>query len=685
MSSTFNLKDDLTLRSLLIRIAIVVGTVAVIVLTMPNDSSITFFSEVGKPWRYADLTASFDFPIYKSEKEVKTEQDSVKRAFEPYYNYINDEGGAQVSRFSSDFAEGMPDLEEDYISIIANRLTAVYKRGIIASSEYADLLTDSMKTIRVVTGKKASSVKVRDLYSEKSAYEQLFKDETTDEHRQALQKCNLSEYITVNLIYDEEKSDAALTDELNTIPQASGVVQQGQKIIGRGDIITEEVYQILESYKIENERRNKDTTQIRLTMFGHVLYVSLFMICFTIYITLFRKDYFEKYRNVAMLYALIVIFTLLTSLMISHNFGHVYIIPYAMVPIFVRIFLDSRTAFITHFTLIMICACMVTYQLQFVAIQTLSGLAAIYSLRELQYRSQIFKTAVIVCLVEMAVNACFDLIMASSLDDISSGTYQYIVANCIMLLFVYPLLYLMEKAFGFISDITLIELSNTNNDMLRKLSEVAPGTFQHSITVGNLAAAVANKIGAKGQLVRTGALYHDIGKMTNPIYFTENQSGVNPHASLSYIDSAQMIISHVTEGMKLAEKANLPKIIKDFICTHHGLGKAKYFYIKYKEEHPDEDVDMLLFTYIGPNPFTREQAILMMADSVEAASRSLPDYTDKSIRELVNRIVDGQQAEGFFRECPITFRDIAYAKTVLIDKLKSIYHTRVAYPAENKS
>ena len=685
MSSTFNLKDDLTLRSLLIRIAIVVGTVAVIVLTMPNDSSITFFSEVGKPWRYADLTASFDFPIYKSEKEVKTEQDSVKRAFEPYYNYINDEGGAQVSRFSSDFAEGMPDLEEGYISIIANRLTAVYKRGIIASSEYADLLTDSMKTIRVVTGKKASSVKVRDLYSEKSAYEQLFKDETTDEHRQALQKCNLSEYITANLIYDEEKSDAALTDELNTIPQASGVVQQGQKIIGRGDIITEEVYQILESYKIENERRNKDTTQIRLTMFGHVLYVSLFMICFTIYITLFRKDYFEKYRNVAMLYALIVIFTLLTSLMISHNFGHVYIIPYAMVPIFVRIFLDSRTAFITHFTLIMICACMVTYQLQFVAIQTLSGLAAIYSLRELQYRSQIFKTAVIVCLVEMAVNACFDLIMASSLDDISSGTYQYIVANCIMLLFVYPLLYLMEKAFGFISDITLIELSNTNNDMLRKLSEVAPGTFQHSITVGNLAAAVANKIGAKGQLVRTGALYHDIGKMTNPIYFTENQSGVNPHASLSYIDSAQMIISHVTEGMKLAEKANLPKIIKDFICTHHGLGKAKYFYIKYKEEHPDEDVDMLLFTYIGPNPFTREQAILMMADSVEAASRSLPDYTDKSIRELVNRIVDGQQAEGFFRECPITFRDIAYAKTVLIDKLKSIYHTRVAYPAENKS
>ena len=243
----------------------------------------------------------------------------------------------------------------------------------------------------------------------------------------------------------------------------------------------------------------------------------------------------------------------------------------------------------------------------------------------------------------------------------------------------------MEKTFGFISDITLIELSNTNNPLLRRMSEVAPGTFQHSIQVGNLASEIANKIGAKAQLVRTGALYHDIGKTINPIYFTENQSGINPHEDLSLIESAQIIISHVTEGMKLAERNNLPSIIKDFISTHHGHGKAKYFYLKYKNENPDDQVDDLLFTYPGPNPFTREQAILMIADGVEAASRSLPEYTEKNIRDLVNRLVDGMVNDGFFRECPITFRDITYAKTVLCEKLKTIYHARVSYPVDKNA
>ena len=286
----------------------------------------------------------------------------------------------------------------------------------------------------------------------------------------------------------------------------------------------------------------------------------------------------------------------------------------------------------------------------------------------------------IVTIVAMTMNFAFDLIRMTEFSEFDMSYYNYLIINGILLLFAYPLLYLIEKTFGFISDITLIELSNTNNPMLRRMSEVAPGTFQHSIQVGNLASEIANKIGAKAQLVRTGALYHDIGKIINPIYFTENQSGINPHEDISEIESAQIIISHVTEGLKMAERNDLPSIIKDFICTHHGHGKAKYFYVKYKNEHPDEDVDDLLFTYPGPNPFTREQAILMMADATEAASRSLPDYTEKSIRELVNRLIDGMVADGYFKECPITFRDITYAKTVLCDKLKTIYHARVSYP-----
>ena len=262
---------------------------------------------------------------------------------------------------------------------------------------------------------------------------------------------------------------------------------------------------------------------------------------------------------------------------------------------------------------------------------------------------------------------------------------RYFTVNGVLLLFTYPLLFLLEKTFGFTSNVTLVELSNINSPLLRRLSETVPGTFQHSMQVANLAAEAANRIGAKSQLVRTGALYHDIGKMENPVFFTENQSrGVNPHKNLSYEQSAQVIISHVTDGLKLAEKNNLPKVIKDFISTHHGRGKTKYFYISWKNEHPDEEPNEELFTYPGPNPFTRETAILMMADAVEAASRSLPEYTEDSINNLVDKIIDSQVEEGYFKECPITFKDIATVKSVFKEKLKTIYHTRISYPELKK-
>jgi putative nucleotidyltransferase with HDIG domain len=338
----------------------------------------------------------------------------------------------------------------------------------------------------------------------------------------------------------------------------------------------------------------------------------------------------------------------------------------------------------THITMLLVCAMILQHPFEFTVIETVAGLVAINSLRELSQRSQLFKTAFIITIACLAVNMAFDWTRSETLAELDYSTYNYLIADGIMLLFAYPLLYLIEKTFGFTSDITLIELSNTNNELLRRMSEVAPGTFNHSIQVANLAGEIANKIGANAQLVRTGALYHDIGKLSNPIYFTENQSGIDPHETLTDIESAQVIISHVTEGLKMADKYNLPKVIRDFISTHHGQGKAKFFFVRYHNEHPDEPVDDLLFTYPGPNPFTREQACLMMADTVEAASRSLPDYTEQSIRSLVERLVDGQVADGYFRECPITFRDIQYAKTVLIEKLKTVYHTRVSYPTEKK-
>lgn len=680
-----NILTDFTWSRLLVKVAIVIATVTVIVWVMPDDSRTYFRVEQGRPWRHSDLTAPFDFPIYKSDKTIKKERDSLMRQYEPYYSLDTETEGKQVRRFVADFSKGIPGLPDDYISIIANRLRRIYQRGVMNTTDHNRLRADTSKMVRVVNGKNAASIRVINIYSEKGAYEELFLDEMLSQHRQALQKCNLNDYITPNLIFDQTRSEASLTDLMNSVPLASGVAQKGQKIIGRGDIVDENAYRIIESLKMENERRNSNSGKIGLVTMGETIYVALLVLCFTIYLSLFRKDYFEKTRSIAMLYSLIVIFVMFTALLVGNSIGHVYILPYAIVPIFVRVFMDTRTAFFTHFTMILICACMLQFPFDFIVVQTVAGLTAIYSLRELQYRSQLFKTAIIVTIVSMAMHVAYEMMRVPTLADVDTGTLNYIIVNGTLLLFAYPMLYLVEKMFGFTSDITLIELSNTNNDLLRRMSEVAPGTFQHSIQVGNLAAAIANKIGAKSQLVRTGALYHDIGKITSPIYFTENQSAINPHENMSYIDSAQIIIGHVTDGLKLAEKYNLPTVIREFISTHHGQGKAKYFYVKYKNEHPDDYVDDLLFTYPGPNPFTREQAILMMADTVEAASRSLPDYTEKSIRDLVNRLVDGQLADGYFRECPITFRDIAYAKTVLIDKLKTIYHTRVSYPKETQS
>ena len=611
--SSFNIKNDITWRDLLIRVSLIIVAVTIIVWLMPRSSHSNYKIEKGKPWIYGDLKAPFDFPIYKSDEAVKAERDSLMSQYEPYYIYNKEVAGMQLRQFAKDYSNGIPGLPDDYISIISNRLRTLYTQGIMSNADYSKLHKDTSQMIRIVNGKNAVSASITKVNSVVSAYEQIFLDNALASKRDLLRKCNLNDYISPNLTYDKARSEESLSDLQNSIPLASGVVQRGQKIIERGDIVDNKTYDILMSFKKETERLEENEPQISLTIMGQILLVSILITCFSVFLTLFRKDYFENFRSTAMLYALIILFIVIASMMVKHSFLHVYIVPFAMVPIFIRVFMDSRTAFMAHMTMILICASFLQYPLEFIAVETVAGLVTIFSLRELSSRSQLFWTAVLVTLAASLTNLSLDWIKNNDLTVISSTEYNYLVVNGILLFCSYPLLYLIEKAFGFTSNITLIELSDMNKSLLRKMSEVAPGTFQHSIQVGNLAAEIANKIGAKSQLVRTGALYHDIGKIVNPIYFTENQSGVNPHEKMGSIDSAQMIISHVTEGIKLAEKYNLPNIIKDFITTHHGQGKTKYFYIQYKNAHPNDVIDDLLFTYPGPNPFTKEQAVLMMA------------------------------------------------------------------------
>ena len=671
-------------RNLATKTVLVCITVAIIVWFLPRNEGRMYRYDVGKPWMYGSVIAKFDFPIYKTDEAIKHEQDSLLKHFQPYYSLNPLIEKKQVERFLHDYEQGINGLPKEYVGIVARQMQEIYQMGIINTNEYNNIFKDSTSMIRFVSGKNAKSLKVSSFYSTIAAYEHIFANEKLAAQRAILSRCNLNNYIEANIVYDKEKSDAEKNDLLSSIPLASGMVMSGQKIIDRGEIVNDYTCRVLNSFDKEMKRRSSTQDEIMTTFIGQILFVLILVMMFTSYLTLFRKDYFEKPRSITMLYTMITLFPILVSMMMKHNFFSVYIIPFAMAAIFVRVFMDSRTAFITHVTMILICAAAVKYQYEFIIVQLASGLVAIYSLRELSKRSQIFITAILVTISSCIVYLALQLMQDNQVFNIDPSMYTYFIINGIFLLLSYPMMYLIEKMFGFISNVTLFELSNTNKGLLRNLSEIAPGTFQHSITVGNLAAEIANRIHANSLLVRTGALYHDIGKMTNPVFFTENQAGVNPHDQLSDLESAQIIISHVTEGLKLAEKFNLPGIIKDFISTHHGTGLTKYFYINYCNEHPDEQVDKEMFQYPGPNPFTREQAILMMADTVEAASRSLNEYTEESISTLTNKLIDSQVAGGFFRECPITFRDIALAKSVLIERLKSIYHTRISYPHLNK-
>ena len=683
---SFKTSKRFSYKNLIYKSLIFIATVSVIVYFLPNEGKFNYQFDINKPWKYGLLQASFDFPIYKNDLQVQKEQDSILADYQPYFQIDKEAEKNVLSKLREDYNKtlrhSLPGT--DYVRYIERTLKALYEDGIIAGNDLKRMEEDSIIAIRLVDKNVATSRFIDQLYTVKEAYEYLLNADTAHYKKKILQQCNLNDYITPNLVYDEEKSEAAQKDLLSNISWANGFVLNGQKIIDRGEIVDEQTYNILESLRKEWEKRSDSVQEKRLTLAGQILYVGIFLFCFMAYLELFRADYYERKGTLTLLFALIVFFPVLSSIMVEQNLSSIYVVPFAMIPIIVRVFLDSRTAFMAHVTIILLCSITLRFPHEFILLQVVAGMVAIHSLRELSQRSQLLRTALVVFISYALLYFAFELIHEDDLTKLNTRMYIYFMINGILLLFAYPLLFLLEKIFGFTSDVTLVELSNINNSLLRKMSEVAPGTFQHSLQMANLAAAAANKIGGKSQLVRTGALYHDIGKMVNPAFFTENQSGVNPHKSLSYEQSAQVIISHITDGLKLAEKHNLPKVIKDFISTHHGRGLTKYFYISYKNEHPDEEVDQEKFRYPGPNPFTKEQAVLMMADSVEAASRSLPEYTEESISTLVDKIIDTQVSEGYFKECPITFKDIATVKALFKEKLKTMYHTRISYPELKK-
>lgn len=677
--------QTLSRRSFLTVACTLLVSVVTLIYFLPRESKFGYVYELNKPWHYPQLIASYDFVIYKTDDEVKRERDSVVRQFVPYYRVDSLVAEKQIAALRKDFYAGkFRGIPVYYLPRLVENLRHIYARGILDVSDYEGFLKGDSHVLRLIRGQEATTGEVENFFTIRTAYDYLLNRDKGALSQESLRGCNLNDYLAVNVKNDTAKNRLELQSELSQVSDNIGMVQSGQLVIDRGQIVNAEHVRILNSLKKESEQRMDPSRGYWFIFAGQVIFVILLISLLFTYLKLFRRDYFSSPHSVLLLFSFVTVFPVITYLMMAHHFYSVYLVPYALIPIFVRIFMDSRTSFMAVVTSSLLSALSLHSPFEFVLWQIVTGATVIYSLRELTERSQLLRTVLAVVVVGLVISIGYDLSQGLNGDAFDRSRIVYMIIGGILLLFAYPLMYFVEKLFGFTSSVTLVELTNTNNPILRKMSKVAQGTFNHSMQVSNLAAEVADKIGAKAQLARTGALYHDIGKVLNPAFFTENQSGVNPHDTISEERSAQIIINHVTDGLRLAEKYHLPQVIKEFIRTHHGTGLVKYFYIQYCNKHVGEPVDEEAFRYPGPNPQTREQAVVMMCDSVEAASRSLKEYTEESITQLVNRIVDSQLAEGHFKECPITFRDIADAKRTLIDSLKTIYHTRISYPEIKK-
>ncbi|MBO4590586.1 MAG: HDIG domain-containing protein [Bacteroidaceae bacterium] len=653
---------------------------ALIIFFLPRQKTFKYDFDKGKPWRYEQLTADWDFAVEKSDQELREERAQAASAVTPYYRYDDKAYDAARDSLQKQYTRAFSTLmPRNLYRKLGENLATAYQHGILSSTDQLRLAADSTAAINVIKGTSSVLTPVSELYTVQQAYELVMQTDTSSYGTYVLQSCNLNDYIRPNLAFDDEKTSSARADAADEVPLTSGIILSGQKIIDTGDIVDEQAYQTLVSYRKAWTNRNTLTGSENI-LFGQTLLVAILLAVFISYLAIYRRDYIVRPNVIIFLATQLVIFPVISSLVSAK---YIMMVPFVMAPVMVRVFLDSRTATMLHVVVVLISSLFLPEPYLFILLQLAAGIIANYSLTELTERSQLFRTALIALAVYLIVWIGYELAAGNDLSRLNYLMPLDFLVNAILLLFTYPLLYLFEKLFHFTSNVTLVELSNINNKLLRKLSEEAPGTFNHSMQMANLAAAAANEIDANSQLVRTGALYHDIGKLKNPAFFTENQAGVNPHDRLSCEQSAEIIIQHVADGLKLADKYHLPDAIRQFIATHHGTSKAKYFYVSYCNEHPGEDVDESLFSYPGPDPSTVETALLMMADAVEAASRSLKEYTEESISTLVDRIIDSQVADGCFASCPITFLDIQRVKAVFKEKLRTMYHTRISYPELN--
>lgn len=671
-------------------------TIAILYAAFPKQANFKYEFQKGKPWQHQSLIAPFDFPILKTKEAYESERDSVMKSFLPYFTYDKTVEEKHLEALSNDMSlmaehlqQSMSERSQQLITdFMTAQLKNIYEHGLIENEVRGfEPLKDKAALIKV-DNNQGTEIPVSSIYSLKSAYVELESAIASflEEHlslKGTLRQIDMNQYLEPNLIYDEASSEMHLSEMLEVISTTRGVIQSGVRIISQGDIVTAETFQILESLKYSYLTQSAYSGWVSLYMTGQLILVLILLFLIVFYIRNFDPHIFNKKRNFSLIVFSIVIFFLFSWLISGNPSMNLYIVPLCILPIILRTFLGPRLAILVHVTTTLLIGFLAPNSFEYVFIQTVAGIFAVINLNKMYRRGHLVVTSVYLFFVYAVLYLGFSLLKEGSFESIRWMDFRWFAMSSVFTLIAYPLIYVFERIFGFVSDVTLMELSDTNMPLLRKLAELAPGTFQHSMQVANLAEEVVIRIGGNPMLIRAGALYHDVGKIKKSLYFIENQQpGMNPHEKLSYVESASIIIDHVKDGVEIARKHNVPEMIIDFIRTHHGRGVARYFYLKYKEENPNEQIDMSQFSYPGPNPHTRETAIVMLADGVEAAARSLPEKTEENLKNLIDRIIDTRLKDHELDDAPLTLRDIKMIKSIFLEKLRTIYHIRIQYPEE---
>lgn len=688
-------------KNYLLQLVLFVASIIIVVGISPRQGKFRYEFQKGKPWLRTSLIAPWDFPVLKPEGVVTRERDSIIRNFSPYFRYDTEIQAKEIQEFNNYLAELRKSYEtenkrisESEFSNTGNELqfilSEVYQRGIIEVNEITGSAELKGGEITVVKGKIGEQRKLSSVFGQKDAYQ--FVNTKKDElEKQLLSAGNLNlggfiatvalyNFIKPNLFYDAATSTTVKDRMIKEISINRGLVQEGELIIARGEILDDAKFVMLDSFKNEYEKRLGQNDRW-LVIFGRLILVTACYLALYLFMYHHRREVLSSIQRTFFIILIILLFVVITRMVIYLPNEIVFLIPFAIIPIVIRTFYDSRIALFVHLVAIMLAGFIVSNPFEFVFISYIAGAIALFSLTNIYRRAKLFFTALMVFLTYSVVYFGMGIMQEGSIADMDWKNYSWFAGNGVLLLLSYPLIFVFEKTFRFISDATLFELSDTNQPLLRKLADEAPGSFQHSLQVANLAEEAAREIGANHLLARTGAMYHDIGKTAKPEFFVENQTeGFSPHDNLDPLKSSKVITGHVNEGVELAKKYKLPTPLIDFIQTHHGTTVAYYFYKKFLDRNPKNSNMEKEFAYSGPKPFSKETAIVMMADAVEASSRSLANYSEENLNELVERIIYIQEQDGQFAETPLTYKDISHIKSVFIKRLSNIYHARITYP-----